>query len=455
MTGRRLDVLVNDQLVGHLHEENDLWQFDYAKSWMDAPDGFDLSPTLSRAAGRHADGASNRPVQWYFDNLLPEEELRSVIAKEANLSAEDAFALLAYFGAESAGSLVLRDPAQPAQAERGIKPLSLTDLNRRILNLPRASLTKDAPKRMSLAGAQHKMLVIRHGGALFEPLPGTPSTQILKPEHQGGHYPASVMNEYFTMRLAKAAGLDVPAVHRFYAPQPVYLIDRFDRILPAAGAGDSAAFANAVRRRHVVDTCQLLNKARTFKYTAAHLATLAEALTHCRARAAARMRLYRWLVFNVLVGNGDNHLKNISFLVDAGGINVAPAYDLLCTAVYDTKALGNDHARWPHTALAFSLGDAATFAGVTRAHLVAAAGALGLNEKTAIRELNRMVKAIPAEADKLIAEIAAGSVLDIAASPDPKAAGRHAAGEQRMLRAVRHIVLAEMCRQLSPGEDGI
>ncbi len=104
MSGRQLDVLVNEQLVGYLHEVNNLWQFDYAKPWIDAADGFDLSPALPRAAGRHVDGASHRPVQWYFDNLLPEEGLRSAIAKEANLNAEDAFGMLAYFGAESAGS---------------------------------------------------------------------------------------------------------------------------------------------------------------------------------------------------------------------------------------------------------------------------------------------------------------------------------------------------------------
>jgi hypothetical protein len=40
------------------------------------------------------------------DNLLPEEAMRTVLAKEAQLSAEDAFGLLGYFGAESAGSLV-------------------------------------------------------------------------------------------------------------------------------------------------------------------------------------------------------------------------------------------------------------------------------------------------------------------------------------------------------------
>ena len=450
MTGRQLDVLVNDRLVGHLHEENDLWQFDYATSWINAPDGFDLAPALPRAAGRHADGASKRPVQWYFDNLLPEENLRSIIAKEVNLNAEDAFGMLAYFGAESAGSLVLRDCAHPASTEHGIKPLPLAELSRRILNLPRASLTRDAPKRMSLAGAQHKMLVIFHGDTLFEPLPGTPSTQILKPDHQGGDYPASVMNEYFTMRLAKAVGLDVPSVHRLYTPQPVYLIDRFDRIRPLTTDDAIGVRADAVQRRHVIDTCQLLNKARTFKYTAAHLPALIDAIGHCRAKAAARMRLYHWLVFNVLTGNGDNHLKNISFLVDAGGINVAPAYDLLCTAVYDTRAFGNDNAKWPNTPLAFSLGEARTFADVTRDHLLAAAKALGLADRTAIRELNRMVKAIPPEADKLIAEIAVKSDAAIAACPDPDAARQYVAGEQRMLRAIRHIVLAEMCRQLSP-----
>lgn len=450
MSVRELEVLVNDELIGHLREEKDLWQFEYAEQWIAASQGFGLSPVLPRTSRLHADGASNRPVQWYFDNLLPEEALRTVIAKEAELNADDAFGLLAYFGAESAGSLVLRDPAKQVPAEHGVKLLSLLELNNRIINLPHVSLAKDAPKRMSLAGAQHKMLVILSGAELFEPLPATPSTHILKPNHQGGDYPASVMNEYFIMRLAKAVGLDVPAVHRLYAPQPVYLVDRFDRVVPQASAGDTTAQADAVKRRHVIDTCQLLNKARTFKYSAAHLATLAEAIVHCRSKTAARLQLYRWIAFNILVGNGDNHLKNISFMVNADGINIAPAYDLLCTAVYDTKALANDNARWPNTRLALSLNDATSFASVRREHVLAAGKSLGLAEMTATRELDRMLKAVPAEADKLIAEITAQAENDIAACPDPEAARTHIGGELRMLRAARHIVLADMCRQLSP-----
>ncbi len=206
---------------------------------------------------------------------------------------------------------------------------------------------------------------------LFEPLPGTASTHILKPNHPGADYPASVMNEFFTMRLARAVGLEVPEVRRIYVPQPIYLVERFDRFR----TGDD----DEVRRRHVIDTCQLLNKSRTFKYSAAQVDTLTQAASLCRAKAAARLQLYRWLLFNALVGNGDNHLKNISFIVDASGIKMAPAYDLLATAVYDTRAMVNEKAHWPRTGLALDLGDARTFAGLTRAHLLEAGRTLGLN----------------------------------------------------------------------------
>lgn len=45
---------------------------------------------------RHVDGGTLRPVQWYFDNLLPEERLRETVSKEAGLKGDDAFALLEY-----------------------------------------------------------------------------------------------------------------------------------------------------------------------------------------------------------------------------------------------------------------------------------------------------------------------------------------------------------------------
>lgn len=442
MASRELAVSINEEPVGYLRESDDLWHFEYSAAWARAADGFDLAPALTRSPLLHSDGATHRPVQWYFDNLLPEEGLRVILAKEARLPADDAFALLAYFGAESAGSLVLRDPEKPASVERGVKPLPLAELSRRIANLSKASLSRGAPKKMSLAGAQHKLPIVFHHGQLFEPLPATPSTHILKPNHLlADHYPCSVMNEYFTMRLAKEAGLAVPEVRRMYVPQPVYVVERFDRI-----RGTSV---DDVRRLHVIDTCQLLNKSPAFKYTGANLDTLAQAAELCRERALARQHLYRWLIFNVLVGNSDNHLKNISFRVDSSGIHVAPAYDLLCTAVYETRAMANERSTWPETSMAIPLGDAMTFAKATRAHVVAAGRALGLAETTAERLLAHLVRAVPAAAERLVAEIQAGMNEAILASPDPEAARAYVGGEMRMLRGVQRIVVSEMAGRLA------
>lgn len=449
MTARQLEVTVNRDLVGWLREENDLWQFEYADQWRASAIGFGLSPALPRDQALHVDGASTRPVQWYFDNLLPEEALRLTIAKDAHLNAEDAFGLLSYFGSESAGSLVLQHSGEPPRFEHGVRSLPLSELNDRILNLAHAPLTKDAPKRMSLAGAQHKMLVILDGVDLYEPLPATPSTQILKPNHQSGDYPASVMNEYFIMLLARRVGMNVPDVHRLYAPQPVYMIDRFDRIMPGKSSADLATRADQVRRRHVIDTCQLLNKARNFKYSAAHLDTLVEAIEKCKAKIAARLQLYRWVTFNILIGNGDNHLKNISFTVDANGIDLAPAYDMLCTTVYDTRAFAAENAKWPHSELAFSLPGARTFGQVRREHILEAGARLGLARGTAVRELDRLLIALPGAADKLIDEIESAIRAQTDRSPDPAAASVHIAGELRLLRAIRHIVLKDMCAQLA------
>jgi len=118
---------------------------------------------------------------------------------------------------------------------------------------------------MSMAGAQDKLLVVYRDGMLFEPVGSEPSTHILKPNHRGADYPASVINEYLVMRLARKLKLSVPTVARRYSPEPVYIIERFDRQVDQAGG---------TRRRHIVDACQLLNKSRSFKYKNATLQTL-------------------------------------------------------------------------------------------------------------------------------------------------------------------------------------
>ncbi len=434
---RALEVWSGEQLVGHLREENDIWAFEYVPEWVSSPDSYPLCPALPLEPREHVDGSSIRTVQWYFDNLLPEETLRETIAKEAKLPADDAFGFLAYYGQESAGSLVLVVPGEPNHAEQGKRLLPPEELSKRIRNLPTASLTKDAPKKMSLAGAQHKIPVVISKGELYEPLPGTPSTYILKPNHQSVDYSASVMNEYFTMRLGKAVGLsDVPDVLRMYVPEPVYLVKRFDRVEEKTGR---------VKRLHAIDTCQLLNKPRQFKYNAANLDSLIAAINECRQVLRARIELYKWLVFNCLIGNSDNHLKNISFLVDHEGVRIAPAYDLLSTAVYETKALATEgRVTWPDTELALSLGETVRFSGVNREALLNAGIHLGLPKGVADRHLDQILRRLPVEAERLFEEIKQENTEHIERAKDRGTVGAYLEAEMRLLRSIMHIIIPDM-----------
>ena len=195
MNGRALRASINQTEVGTLQEVAGLWSFQYAADWLGNPRGFALSPHLPLTAQPLLDGASQRPVQWYFDNLLPEEGQRVLLASDARLDAADAFGLLTWYGAESAGSVTLLPPNAAPQTAEPLRPLPDDALETRIRQLPKAPLTHAAIKRMSLAGAQHKLAVVLQDGALFEPAGATPSTHILKPDHPDEDYPHSVINE--------------------------------------------------------------------------------------------------------------------------------------------------------------------------------------------------------------------------------------------------------------------
>lgn len=435
MTGRSLRALINQIEVGTLQEVNGLWSFTYSDAWLNDGQHFALSPHLPLTAEPQPDGATRRPVQWYFDNLLPEEGQRRLLASDAHLDSADAFGLLAWYGAESAGSITLLPPEAEVPSNEALRPLADDALEERIRQLPKAPLTHAAIKRMSLAGAQHKLAVVLQDDALFEPAGSTPSTHILKPNHPDDDYRHSVINEWFVMRLAKRLGLDVPDVHRRYVPSPVYLIDRFDRVHAETGW----------QRRHVIDACQLLGLDRSFKYSQGSMENLAALAKACRSPAVARTRLFGWLVFNVLLGNSDAHLKNLSFLVSHEGVQLAQFYDLLSVACYDTPAF--DKKAWPdQTQLAWPILGVLHFSDINRGLLLEAGAALNLAKGTAERLLESLRGRILAETEALYADVEAENARLIAGRRE---LGITLTAETRCLRAIQHTVIKEMARRLA------
>lgn len=402
---RLLDVWLEQARIGQLHEQGNIWALDYDAAWRGT--GFDLSPALPRSKGQILDGGSQRPVQWFFDNLLPEEAGRQLVADDAGINAADAFGLLQRFGPESAGALTLLSPGQelpPAE----LRPLPDAELSARIKALPRLPLSHGAPKRMSLAGAQHKLAVVVDQGQLWEPVGRAASTHILKPDHeQVDDYPHSVINEWFCMRLAAACGLPVPEVDVRRVPEPVYLVRRFDRV----GEGLQ------VRRRYALDGCQLLSLDAVFKYQQANSAALRQLLDLTRTPARTRLVLLRWQIFNFFIGNADAHLKNLSFLWGEKGWELAPHYDLLATTVYRAPD-------WADENLVFPMGDVVIFRNVKRAEVAAFGQSIGIPVSLALNELDRLAKDLWREAQALLQAYEAGATHAV----DP--------GEARLLRQI-------------------
>lgn len=128
-----------------------------------------------------------------------------------------------------------------------------------------------------------------------------------------------VKGEFIAMKLAKMAGLNVAPVKLERASgKDVLLVERFDRVKTAS----------SWRRRAIVSALTLEGLNELSGYHAGY-DTLAQII---RARfmdpAATLRELYRRMVFNVLVGNTDDHARNHAAFWDGNNLSLTPAYDI-------------------------------------------------------------------------------------------------------------------------------
>jgi serine/threonine-protein kinase HipA len=126
--------------------------------------------------------------------------------------------------------------------------------------------------------------------------------------------------ELATMRLAKRCGLDVPSLDfREALGRDIYMIERFDRLLTADG----------VRRRPFASGLTILG-AHESDVGRHSYGDLAAALRRYGADPRSDLiELFRRMVFNILVTNDDDHLRNHGFLLEAKGWRLSPLYDVV------------------------------------------------------------------------------------------------------------------------------
>jgi serine/threonine-protein kinase HipA len=182
--------------------------------------------------------------------------------------------------------------------------------------------------RLSLAGAQEKLAVGFQNDKVALIKGTTPTTHILKPLTE--RIADSVHNELFCMRLARKVGIPTPTVTiHFVGNAPCYIVERYDR---------EKAKDGTITRIHQEDFCQALGILPEIKYEGEggpSIAKCQEILSaHSVKPAFDQLRFLDILIFNYLIGNADAHGKNFSLLYKETKPELAPAYDLISTAVY-------------------------------------------------------------------------------------------------------------------------
>jgi serine/threonine-protein kinase HipA len=321
---RALDVYRNGHLVGTLFDQTPL-TFRYADAWMNASHREPIAPNI----GLHQQEHAGELVYAYFENLLPEGDIRRYLSIRQH--ATTVFGLLCAVGGDTASGLSLL-PQGEKPAPPSYRDTSWAALAKSLRNPAEAPLLAQnaADGRISLAGAQDKMLLlIRPDGSPAIPLGSAPSTHILKPDIvRLPNVWASALNETFAMKLAAVLGIG--AAEAEYQPLvKACLVKRYDRAADQRGT---------LIRLHQLDLCQLDGKPSDIKYESDGGPTLArcrELLQQNAVPAIDLKRLLEWVFFNLYVGNYDSHAKNLSILqTPQEGTRLAPFYDLMSTTLY-------------------------------------------------------------------------------------------------------------------------
>lgn len=327
-----LDVYFGGAKAGILsqHEDGAL-SYTYDTGYLAGQEPRAISFSMPLQEAPHPD----RIVRPFFSGLLPDESARQRLAGALGISAGNAFGLLEVIGGECAGALSLYPAGQtpPSSDDDGVEALSAARLEEILSKLrERPLLGGEEGVRMSLAGAQDKLAVCVDGGTIGLAKGGRPTTHILKPFIQT--LDGSVENELFCLRLAARLKLPVPDVEmRRSGAIPFLLVERYDRLKHKDGT---------ISRLHQEDFCQALSVPPELKYEEEGGPGTERSLNlidRATARPAAdRLNFIRMLIFHYLVGNADAHAKNYALLYRGEVPDLAPLYDVVCTAAYPRLA---------------------------------------------------------------------------------------------------------------------
>ncbi|MCC5870497.1 MAG: HipA domain-containing protein, partial [Gammaproteobacteria bacterium] len=361
--------------------------FVYDPGWEAAETSYSISPHILLFGQPAATGT----VRRFLENLLPEGRALDVVTTTHQVSRNNIYGLIHELGRETSGALAFLPedlaPQDQIDTRREIRREEISERIKQRAQIPFAAW--DGRVRLSIAGHQDKVAVYLDPDQdrMYLVEGALASTHILKPEPAENRLPMLVANEHYATRLAARLGLTVPVVSILRLPDPVLVIERFDRVRETDG----------VRRLHIIDACQAVNFPVSYKYErnfgagrdvrhirdGVSFERLFSISEYTVRKAVTRLSLLRWALFGYLIGNADAHGKNVSFFCCPDGLALAPFYDLVSVVQYDNL----DHEMAMAYGDEFRLHEVSPFAWADFAHRT------GTSRPLLAREMIRMGKA--------------------------------------------------------------
>jgi serine/threonine-protein kinase HipA len=327
---KALSVRLHGQHIGVITRFGDDRQiFAFEQDYIDD----EQRPTLSLSFKGSTGGlvTETRPtgprVPPFFSNLLPEGQLRDYLARRADVNPEREFFLLAVLGADLPGALVIAPFEGREQTAAADHDREHDDERRE------EDRGGEEPLRFSLAGVQLKFSAVMEAtGGLTVPAGGMGGAWIVK--LPSARYKAVPENEFAMLELARRVGISVPENRLVEVasikglPEEAHTmggqalaVKRFDRL-----PGGQAV--------HMEDFAQVFGEFPRDKYRYHSYANIA-AVLWAEIGEDAVQEFVRRLVFSVLIGNADMHLKNWSLLYpDRRKPALSPGYDFVATLPY-------------------------------------------------------------------------------------------------------------------------
>lgn len=317
----------------------------------------------------------------YFGNLLFEGQALEHVVAAHGLDRDDIGSLLYHLGTDCAGAISITPEGTgpgkyPGRFPHDYEEIDHNRMRAIITSLHRHGRLPDGERDPSpVAGIQPKLAVVYHDKKFYQPKVGSkaPTTHILKVSPRSdlaiAKYEAALLGFAATIDIVSAETQFLEFIGDDGEEIGAVLSTRFDRRVD-----DSC-----ISRLHCEDFCQALGLSKVLKYERNaqrdDLRFSAKAIGRIASQSAVpanfQIDFFKQTLFNLAVGNTDNHAKNGTILYRGKYGVLAPLYDVVPITI-------NPH--FTHQ-LAFKIGDAEWTEDVTVDNIEKFMGDIGFGRK--------------------------------------------------------------------------